>query len=160
MATSDPTTKQPNDLLPPTWLVDDLSPPLASAEKPEAVALVLMRAVITAERDTKPSTSYLLNLYAECLDTVYGDRAVSRPQSGEARETKDASGDMRDKLGTALSEIGSIIEVLQSMDDCANGVSHEALGYLTERLEQSRNLALDAFRRIFKMHPYSEGAAA
>jgi hypothetical protein len=62
----------------PALSVDDLLPALASAEKPEAIALVLMRAVMKAERDTKPSTSYLLDLNAECLDTVYGERAGAR----------------------------------------------------------------------------------
>jgi hypothetical protein len=123
---------------------------LARSGTPEAVALALLGAAIKLERTTKPSVPYLLNMYVECLDAVYGDRR--RP-----REPKDTSDDTRDKLGTALSEIGSIIEVLQSMDDCANGVNEQTLGYLTERLRKSRKQALDAFGRI--PHDHHGGAA-
>jgi hypothetical protein len=75
---------------------------------------------------------------------------------GDGVQSPDADRDTRDNLGKAISEIGSIIEVLQATD-CAN---EEALGYLIDRLEKSRNQALDAFWRIFKMHPYDQGGAA
>jgi hypothetical protein len=63
----------------------------------------------------------------------------------------DAGGD----LETALTEIKGIADILYSMEDQPDDST--ALSYLSARLHEHREEAMDAFRRIFGMDQYREG---
>lgn len=134
----------------PAFAVDELLPPLTSAEKPEAIAPVLLQAVMKLERDTKPSVRYLLDLYTECLDTVYGERtggstlATAVPADAAPIE----AGRAIDLLEAELFNIDGVANCLVSFT-VSGDIEDPRVHYLAGQLKAHYEAALEAYGKVW-----------